>query len=374
MTWLDARTVAATHWTTQYSPVLSRIINDGSYLRAMVGSLMGILYLAAIAVGVLAVTPGAESMALSGSVALLTVIVVFGAFDALAGVLGVAAFTIATVMQYPITGLADIRYLLAVFIAGFAPIILSTTFRKIRRPRMEGLMDVWERIVDVFMIAFIASLTTLSLVGGIAAYAGASVPLADNTNTIVLLVTGVALLRIVLEELAARGFSARLDRINPTEVAGPPLVQQWVSLVFKYTVLVVMIGDMVGWGWWLWLGSFVMFVPGILGMTFSDLPKSKLLSQLIPGGLAALLLATLLAGWSGDLVGMFFADSPMYGQLSFLLVPLPVIITAIIGMFADGSEKWYVERKLTWVYLIGGVGVFVSTILATDFFGQIFGS
>jgi hypothetical protein len=53
---------------------------------------------------------------------------------------------------------------------------------------------------------------------------------------------------------------------------------------------------------------------------------------------------------------------------------LPVIITAIIGMFADGSEKWYVERKLTWVYLIGGVGVFVSTILATDFFGQIFGS
>jgi hypothetical protein len=374
MTWLDARTVAATHWTAQYSPVLSRIINDGSYLRAMVGSLMGILYLAAIAAGVFAVTPGAESMALSGSVALLTVIVVFGAFDALAGVLGVAAFTIATVMQYPITGLADIRYLLAVFIAGFAPIILSTTFRKIRRPRMEGLMDVWERIVDVFMIAFIASLTTLSLVGGIAAYAGASVPLADNTNTIVLLVTGVALLRILLEELAARGFSARLDRINPTEVAGPPLVQQWVSLVFKYTVLVVMIGDMVGWGWWLWLGSFVMFVPGILGMTFSDLPKSKLLSQLIPGGLAALLLATLLAGWSGDLVGMFFADSPMYGQLSFLLVPLPVIITAIIGMFADGSEKWYVERKLTWVYLIGGVGVFVSTILATDFFGQIFGS
>ncbi len=374
MTWLDARTVAATHWTTQYSPVLSRIINDGSYLRAMLGSLMGILYLAAIAVGVLAVTPGAESMALSGSVLLLTAIVVFGAFDALAGILGMAAFTIATLIQYPITGLADIRYLLAVFIAGFAPIILSTTFRKIRRPHMESLMDVWERIVDVFMIAFIASLTTLSLIGGIAAYAGASVPLADNTNTIVLLVTGVALLRIVLEELAARSFSARLDRINPTEVAGPPLVQQWVSLVFKYTVLVVMIGDMVGWGWWLWLGSFVMFVPGILGMTFSDLPKSKLLSQIIPGGLAALLLATLLAGWSGDLVALFFADSPMYGQLSFLLVPLPVIITAIIGMFADGSEKWYVERKLTWVYLIGGVGVFVSTVLATDFFGQIFGS
>lgn len=374
MTWLDSRTVKATHWTTQFSPVLSRIINDGSYLRAMVGSLMGILYIVAIGVGALAVSPGAESMALSGSVALLTAIVVFGAFDALAGILGMTAFTIATLMQYPITGLADVRYLLAVFISGFAPIILSTTFRKIRRPHMESAMDVWERIVDVFMIAFVASLTTLSLIGGIAAYAGASVPLAENANTIVVLVTAVALLRIILEELAARGFAARLDRINPTEVAGPPMVQQWVSLVFKYTVLVVMIGDMVGWGWWLWLGSFVMFVPGIIGMTFSDLPKSKLLSQIIPGGLAALLFATLLSGWSSDLVGAFFGESEVYGQLSFLLVPLPVIITAIIGMFADGSEKWYVERKLTWVYLIGGVGVFVSTVLATDFFGQIFGS
>ena len=117
-----------------------------------------------------------------------------------------------------------------------------------------------------------------------------------------------------------------------------------------------------------------MFIPGILGMTFTELPKSKLLSQIIPGGLAALLFATLLSGWSGDIVGALFGESPMYGQLSFLLVPLPVIITAVVGMFADGSEKWYIQRNLTWVYLLGGVGVFSSTVLATNFFGQIFGS
>jgi hypothetical protein len=374
MTWLDARAIKATHWTSQFSPVLSRTINDGSYLRAMIGSLMGIVYVVAVALGAFAVSPGEEQMALSGNVALLTAIVVIGAFDAFAGILGMTAFTVATLIHYPMTDLGDLRYLLAVFISGFAPIILSTTFRKIRRPHMQTRMDVWERVVDVFMLAFVASLTTLSLIGGIAAYAGASVPLAENANTIVILVTAVALIRIALEELAARSFAQRLDKINPTEVVGPPMVQQWVSLVFKYAVLVIMIGDMVGWGWWLWLGSLVMFVPGIIGMTFSDLPKSKLLSQIIPGGLAALLLATLLSGWSSDLVGMFFGDSPMYGQLSFLLVPLPVIITAIVGMFADGSEKWYIARKLTWVSIVGGIGVFASTVVATDFFGQIFGS
>jgi hypothetical protein len=70
---------------------------------------------------------------------------------------------------------------------------------------------------------------------------------------------------------------------------------------------------------------------------------------------------------------MLFADSDMYGPLSFLLVPLPVIIVAIIGMFADGSEKWYVQRNLTWVWVIGGIGVFAATMWATDFLGQVFG-
>jgi hypothetical protein len=130
---------------------------------------------------------------------------------------------------------------------------------------------------------------------------------------------------------------------------------------------------MVGWGWWLWTGALILFIPGIMGMTLTDLPKSKILTQLIPGGLAALLLATLLSTWAGDVVGMVFADSDMLGPVSFLLVPLPVIIVAIIGMFADGGEKWYVQRNLTWVWVIGGIGVFGATVWATDFVSQVFG-
>jgi hypothetical protein len=42
-------------------------------------------------------------------------------------------------------------------------------------------------------------------------------------------------------------------------------------------------------------------------------------------------------------------------------------------MFADGSEKWYVQRNLTWVWVIGGIGVFAATMWATDFLGQVFG-
>lgn len=334
---------------------------------------MTLPYLGAAALGALAVDGSADSLATAGNVSLLAVILILGTLDAFAGLVGITVFSIVSIAQFGIDGLGDIRYILAMFIAGFAPIILSTTFRKIRRPAIESVRDVYERVIDVAMIAFVSSLTTLSVVGGISSFAGATVPLAETAPTLVFVITGVALARIVLEELAAQVFPQRLDSINPTEVSGPGAIQPWLSLVFKYAVLVLMIGDMVGWGWWLWTGALILFIPGIMGMTLTDLPKSKILTQLIPGGLAALLLATLLSTWAGDVVGMVFADSDMLGPLSFLLVPLPVIIVAIIGMFADGGEKWYVQRNLTWVWVIGGIGVFGATVWATDFVSQVFG-
>jgi hypothetical protein len=369
----DRVSVAATEYTSRLSPVLSRIINDGAYLRSMFGGAMALPYVAAATLGALAVDGSAANMAESGNVAFLSVILLLGVLDAFAGLVGITVFSIVSIAQFGVSGLGDIRYILAMFIAAFAPIILSTTFRKIRRPAVESARDAYERVIDVFMIGFVSSLTTLSVVGGISSFAGATVPLAESASSLVFVITGLAIARIAFEELAARVFPQRLDSINPTEVSGPGKIQPWLSLIFKYAVLVVMIGDMVGWGWWLWTGALILFIPGIMGMTLTDLPKSKLLTQLIPGGLAALLLATLLSTWSSGLVGTFFAESDMYGPLSFLLVPLPVIIVAIIGMFADGGEKWYVKRNLTWVWVIGGIGVFGATVWATDFFGQLFG-
>jgi hypothetical protein len=59
--------------------------------------------------------------------------------------------------------------------------------------------------------------------------------------------------------------------------------------------------------------------------------------------------------------------------MSFLLVPLPVIAVAIVGMFAAGGDKWYMTRYLKWIYYVGGIVVFSATVIVTDFFGQVFG-
>jgi hypothetical protein len=371
-TMFDRIGLRATLLAARFSPVLSRAINDGSYLRAMLGGATALLYLTAATIGFLAVDPTASEMATAASVPLFTAIVAIGVFDALAGMIGMTALIASSALAHPFTGLNEVRYIITIFILGFAPIILGTTFRKIRHLH-ERAAHLWERTVDVFMVALIAALTVLSLAGGISGFAGVDVPLQASVKSIAVVAIGAAVARVGLEELALRLFPTRVHLLNPTEVPEPSRLQELASLAFKYAVLVIMVGDMIGWGWWLWLGGAVLFVPTVLTMVMRHLPKSKFIAQLIPGGLGAFLLATLLSNWTGSLISGWFSTSPMYVALAFILIPIPVIITAVVGLFSDGSEKWYNQRNLTWVYIVGGVAVFAATVFATGFVGNITG-
>jgi hypothetical protein len=284
-----------------------------------------------------------------------------------------SAFVITSIAVLHINGVGDVRYLLAMFILGFAPSIMATTFRKIRRPAIENLDDAWERVVDLALIGFISVLTVMSLVGSVSAFAGKTVPLSTDVKPIALAIAAVALMRVLLEEAAAKFAPDRLNRINPTEVPEVLSWQPWASLVLKASVLILMIGGMVGMGWHLWVGTFLIFLPGIIGIIWPELPSVKWIHEFIPGGVGALAFATLISSWSGQLVNALLGKSELYGQLSFILIPLPVILIAIIGMFAKQEDKLWQRTNKKWLYIAGGIAVFVFTIQVTDFIPTILG-
>lgn len=365
-----------TNWierVAQVSPVLSRVLNDGSYLRALIGSLMGLAYFAAVVLGVAAVDTGAPSLAASGKVGLLVLIMAFGTLDALFGIVAMTAFAITSMVALPVSGIGDIRYLVAMFILGFAPSIMATTFRKIRRPAIENLSDAWERVIDLALIGFISVLTVMSLVGSVSAFTGATVPISNDTRSIAFAIAAVAVGRVVLEELAAKLAPSRLNRLNPTEVPPTFAWQPWASLVLKFATLILMIGGMVGMGWHLWVGAFLIFLPGIIGMVFPNLPSVRWIHEFIPGGIGALAFATLISAWSGQFVNAWLGKSELYGQLSFILIPLPVILISIIGMFAKQEDKLWQRTGKKWVAIAGGIAVFVFTVQVTEFIPTVFG-
>jgi hypothetical protein len=334
---------------------------------------MGLAYFAAVVLGVAAVDTGASSLATSGKIGLLVLIMAFGTLDALFGIVAMSAFVITSLVAMPVAGIGDIRYLVAMFILGFAPSIMATTFRKIRRPAIENVGEAWERVIDLALIGFISVLTVMSLVGSVSAFTGATVPISNDTRPIALAIAAVAVGRVVLEELAAKLAPNRLDRLNPTEVPPTFAWQPWASLVLKFATLIVMIGGMVGMGWHLWVGAFLIFLPGIIGMVFPSLPSVKWIHEFIPGGIGALAFATLISAWSGQFVNAWLGKSELYGQLSFILIPLPVILIAIIGMFAKQEEKLWQRSGKKWVGIAGGIAVFVFTVQVTDFIPTIFG-
>jgi hypothetical protein len=233
-------------------------------------------------------------------------------------------------------------------------------------------MDVWERVADLAVIGFISALTTISLVKSVAGLAQVTLKLTDHAVAIAALVALLAMVRVALEEIAAGVFTARMEKVNPTSIVEGSVMQEWFSLFLKYGVLCYMIAPLVGMGWHLWVGSAIIFLPGLISLLRLKLPTSKLIFQLLPGGIASLLAATVLSGWSAALIGVLFKALPNFKELAYVLTPLPVIAMALAGLFAEPGDKWYQKLKFSKpLYLIGGIGIFVLTILATGFLSQI---
>ena len=301
-----------------------------------------------------------------------TSIIAIGALDAMAGMVGVLTVVALSIAHFGFADAGTGRYLLTMAMLGFAPSVLATTFRKIRRPRMSSIMDIWERVADLGIIGFISALTTISLVKSVGGLAQVTLKLTDHAVAIAGTVALLAMIRVVLEEIAAGVFTQRMEKVNPTSIVEGSALQEWFSLFFKYAVLCYMIAPLVGIGWHLWVGSALIFLPGLLSLLKIKFPTSKIIFQMLPGGIAALLSATLLSGWSGALIAMLFSALPNFKELAYVLTPMPVIAMAILGMFGEPGDKWYRKVKFSRsLYLVGGIAVFIVTILVTGFIGQM---
>ena len=354
------------------SPLAAKIVNDGSYLTAIFGVFSVLPTLVAVWFGISAVTPSSETIYGALNASAFTIVMALGTIDALAGFAGAVAMVATLLLAYGVPDAGVGRYALTILMLGFGPIILSTAFRKIRRNRVSNLMDIWERVTDLAVIFFISFLSTLSLLGAVSALAANSVSIAAEAAQIAMTVAIIATFRVLLEELAAAGFTARLEAINPTEVRSPSEIQGWFSIAAKYLVLCYMLAPVVGSGWALWVGGLVMFSPSLFAQFGFNLPKSKLIWQILPAGLVALSISTVLSGWSGDLVTSLFGAEANFKDLAYVLTPIPAVIVALVSLFAEPSVRPHDRLPIrNLVYIVGGSVIFIWTLEVTGFWSAI---
>ena len=368
MNFLDKPSHKAGVNSAEYSPLISKFIIDGAYLRAMFGSVTLLATFFAMGLG------STSAIALDGDVLpppalVLGIIAVIGVFDALSGFLGMFTFAITALVLADERTAGDIRMLMGIVLLGFGPVLLANGARNFRGESSYSGEYIWERITDVAVGAFLAGWSASAMVSVLPALAGLTLPIADSANAIGLAVAIATIVRIAAEEAAARLFPARLNELHPTEVDDSSLIQKMIALGMRAGVFFFVAAAFIGYEWYLYVGTLLFIIPSYLGLFADRVPNNPALFQLIPAGLPGLIFSLALGAFTVGLISSVLGDDPLLAKLSFVLVPIPVFIVAILSLIGreprEGDVRWYERDNFKMLYRIGGAVAFFTVLKMT---------
>lgn len=347
------------------SPLLSKMIIDGAYLRAMVGLFALVLPFLSIALGVVSVSENNAFVA-TPPWPLFLVMAVIGTLDALAGALGGIAFIIGTIaFSGTAFDMPEFRLLFAVFFVLIGPALLMTAFRAIRKDVQRDFTGFWDRLTDFAIAPLMAGMAASTAVLVMPALAGETLAAANHVADFGILVALAASLRVALEEFASKGWPDRLDTLNPEHLPQPGGFQQTIALATSYALWVILTASLVGNVWEIWVGSFFFLLPTILGKFSSHFPNSVLIWRILPQGLPGLAFKLIVAATSATIVMALVGANPQFAAVNLMLLPLPLLALSVLGMFgrhgATPNEVRF-SARFPWLYRLGGVAILLLSL------------
>ena len=377
MTALDLWWTKATIGSARFSPFISKMLNDGSYLRSAAGSLWGLLPVFSILFSLKALFSSVGPVGEPGSAG-LTGIMVLGVFDIFSGLIGISiiilGYLLVEASNNDIGALADIRFAFGLFSLACGPAILATSIRTIRKPAARKRIDWWDRIVDLTVGTFIAGWMTLILIAVLTQYASIGLKFETDSNKVAI---GIALAfvgRVVLEEIVARNFTGRLNRLNPTAVPDQESGMKWTAIVMRALVTVFLSMAFIGNCWQLWVGVLLFSLPSIINEFQDRFPSKPKINRYIPQQTPTLTIVEIcIVGILGILLATIGAGPSMIrtGFMLFAIPPIGLAITNAIGReTASSYGTWYLDPQFTRWYRVGGFVVLLVLVYLSEIFGS----
>ena len=365
MTILDKPSLRFIDWLAKFSPLATRIVEDGAYLRAATGVFSIIPTIAAIGLGV-------ASLAINNGLfvpppwQLFLLIAVIGIFDTFAGLLGTTVFVLGSILMGAGTDIDSIRMLLGVVIVGYGPALLANAFRAFRKVSESGGSYWWERLVDLGVLPFIGGWVTASMISALPALAGVTLAVANHVTDFALAIALAIALRVGLEEFVARYFPERLNYLHPTEVRDTYAGSKYVALLVRLSVFIFVTAALMGNDWRVWFGSALFVLPTVIGWFVDRFPNYPWLWRILPTGVPGLAFTLVVASATTSLVGSWFGASPDLVLWSFALLPIPLLGLSILQMLGRHGEpdevRWIQRPRFVWLYRIGGVVMLFVTM------------
>lgn len=363
---LDIVSVVATLKTAPYSPLVTKLINDGAYIRTILGTLTLGLSFASAVLGVTGALNN-DGLLLPPSTPVLLAIAVLGVFDAFAGFIGMLFFSVVMVATSTVDSAGDVRMLLGTFIVGFAPALITVGFRGIRREPAHDPLEWWERLTDFVVAPFFGGWSVMAMIGTLPALAGLALPIAADAQKFGMAVAGALFMRVLLEEVAARFYPERLNFLHPTHIPDSSLNQKLMATAARAVVFVFVAMPFIGNCWQLYVGAAFFIVPNLLGLFGDQLPKAGSLKGYLPSGIPGLALNLFSSMLIVALLAKTLGDSENLGKITFMLLPAFGALLGLLGTFMSGpqDEKWYQKGGKQWIYRLGGLVFLVIALKLT---------
>ena len=293
--------VSLAHRFNQFSPLLTRTVQDGNTIRAIIGSWAGLLMPIGLILGIVAaVNTGGQALPPAwGIVALIMAVAIY---DAFAGFIAGSVFFLAALLTGNITNRPEFLTGIGVMVLFFAPALLASAFRPFRR-LVRNQDDMWERITDYALGTLLTFWVITKMVAAMNGLARLELPITDYGTELALIAAGLLLIRVAFEDIAVEHYPMRLRALH-VEIRKPSQNQKIRSLAFKVFVFFIIAAPFVGSTLNLVLGTLLFAIPQITSLSLEDnLPKKKL--YLPKGALKIIVMIFVMALASNMIEGAF---------------------------------------------------------------------
>lgn len=355
----DYAFVALSHRFNKFSPLLTRTIQDGNTVRAIIGSFAASLIPVGFLLGVIA-SINTSGQALPPHWLIVAAIMMVAIFDAFAGFVAGAIFFFLTLVTGNITNRPELLTAIGVLVLFFAPSLLASSFRPFRR-LIRTQDDMWERITDYALGTLLTFWVITKMVAAMNGLARLELPITEHGTELAFIAAVLLIVRVALEDIAVEHYPMRLRALH-VEIRKPSHNQKVRSLIFKICVFFIMAAPFVGSLLNLILGTLLFAVPQITSLSLEDnLPKKKLY---LPKGVFKTVVMVFVMALASNMIEGAFSSSEAFLKWSFVVMALPGFFLHYLDAITDAPETdWKSTEKGRKIYRIGGVVVFILMVL-----------
>ena len=355
----DFAFVALAHRFNRFSPLLTRTIQDGNTIRAIIGSFAALLIPIGFILGIIAsVNTGAQ--ALPPVWIIVGAIMAVAIFDAFAGFVAGFVFFMLALVTGNITNRPELLTTIGVMVLFFAPALLASAFRPFRR-LVRNRDDLWERMTDYALGTLLTFWVITKMVAAMNGLARLELPITEYGTELAFFAAALLLVRVALEDIAVEHYPMRLRSLH-VEIKTPSQRQKIQSLAFKIFVFFIMAAPFVGSTLNLVLGTLLFAIPQITSLSLEDnLPKKKLY---LPKGVFKTVVMIFVMALASNLIEGAFSSPEAFLKWSFVVMALPGFFLHYLDAITDAPESdWKTTEKGRKIYRIGGVVVFILMVL-----------